>query len=123
MPKDRKRNIQSYQLEGGHLNEFEYQKNQSEMAEESELPSTDETDKASLPQAKRLAKIATEAHRKVEKRKQRGLVKAGHPKSIAAGKRPAKKLARKPAKKTTTRAGTKRRANTKSNHQRRAANR
>ncbi len=41
MPKDPKRNIQSYQLQGGHLNEFEFQKSQSAMAEESELPFTE----------------------------------------------------------------------------------
>jgi hypothetical protein len=44
MPKDPKRNIQNYQLQGGNLNEFEFQKSQSEMAEESELPFAVETD-------------------------------------------------------------------------------
>ncbi len=71
MRKEPKRNIQSYQ-QGGHLNEFEFQKSQSEMAEESELPFTDETDKPNLTQAKRVAEVTAEAHRKVEKRKKRG---------------------------------------------------
>jgi hypothetical protein len=45
MPKDPKRNIQSYQLRGGHLNEFEYQKSQAELAEDSELPFSEEAGK------------------------------------------------------------------------------
>lgn len=122
MRKEPKRNIQSYQ-QVGHLNEFEFQKSLSEMAEESELPFTDETDKPNLTQAKRVAEVTAEAHRKVEKRKKRGVVRAGGRRSIAAGKRSAKKVARKSAKKTTTRAGTKRRANVKSRDQKRAANR
>jgi hypothetical protein len=93
--------------------QFEFQKSQSEMAEESE-PFTDETDKPNLTQAKRVAEVIAEAHRKVEKRKKRGVARAGGRQSIAAGKRSAKKVARKSAKKTMTRAGTKRRANVKS---------
>lgn len=121
MRKEPKRNIESYQ-QGGHLNEFEFQKSQNEMAEESELPFTDETDKPNLTQAKRVAEVTAEAHRKVEKRKKRGVVKAGGRQSIAAGKRAAKKLAGKSAKKTTTRAGTKKRASEK-RRQKPAANR
>ncbi len=52
-----------------------------------------------------------------------GVVRAGGRQSIVAGKRSDKKVARKSAKKTTTRAGTKKRANVKSRHQKRAANR
>ena len=75
--------------------QFEFQKSQSEMAEKSELPFTDETDKPNLTQAKRVAEVIAEAHRKVEKRKKRGVVRAGGRQSSAAGKRPAKKVARK----------------------------
>jgi hypothetical protein len=110
VPKDPKRNIQSYQIEGGDLNEFEFQKRQSEMAEDSELPFTEETDKPNPTQAmERIAEVTARAHRKVEKRKKRGLVKVGGQKSIAVGKRSAKKAARKSAKKEPTRAGTKKR--------------
>ena len=115
MPKDPKRNIQRYQLEGGHLNEFEYQKNQSEMAEESELPFTDETGKPDLAQAtKRIAQVTAEAHRIVQKRKKGRLVKAGAQQRSAGGKKSAKKVARKSPKKTTTRAAVKKRAGVKS---------
>lgn len=112
MPKDPKRNIQNYQLEGGHLNEFEFQKRQGEMAEE-KLPFTDETDKPNLARAKRFAKVAAEAHQKVETRRKRAVAKTGGRQSIAAGKGSANKAARKSPKKTTTRAGVKKRASVK----------
>ncbi|HEY3025569.1 MAG TPA: hypothetical protein VGJ55_05430 [Pyrinomonadaceae bacterium] len=114
MPKDPKRNIPNYQLQGGHLNEFEFQKSQGEMAEESELPFTDEADKANLDQVKRIARVAAEAHRKVEKRKKHRAVSAGGRQRIVPDKRSAKKSTRKPAKKITTGPRTKTRANVKS---------
>ena len=123
MPKDPKRNIQNYQLQGGHLNEFEYQKNQGEMAGESELPLTNESDKANQTEARRLAEVATKSHRKVEKRKRLGIVKAGAQKKTAARKKSSKKTARKPTKKTTTGAGTRKRTGVKRSRQRSAANR
>jgi hypothetical protein len=111
VPKDPKRNIQNYQLQGGHLNEFEFQKSQSEMAQNSELPFIDETDEPNVPQAmERIAEVTAEAHRKVDKRKKRGLVRTGARKTRAAGKRSAKKVARRSTKSKTTRAGTKKRA-------------
>jgi hypothetical protein len=122
MPKDPKRNLQRYQLQGGHLNEFEFQKSQSEMAQESELPFNSETEKPNPAQAtKRVAEAAAEAHEIVEKRKKRGLVKAGSQKNIAVGKRSAKKVATKSTKKATTRAGTKKRAIVKSSRRQKPA--
>src|SRR5438876_8743149 len=98
MPKDPKRNIQTYQLQAGNLNEFEFQKSQGEMAEESELPFTVETDNPNVSQTKRVAEVTAEAHKKVEKRRKRGVAKAQGRRSVAAGKRSAKRTARKPAK-------------------------
>ena len=124
MPKDPKRNIQSYQLEGGHLNEYKFQKIQSQIVQESELPFNDEPGKPNLAQAtKRLAEVTAQAHGILEKRKKRGLVKAGGRKSIAAGKGPVKKVATKSTKKTTTRAGTKRPPTVKTRGQKRGSNR
>ncbi len=124
MPKDPKRNIQNYQLRGGHLNEFEFQKSQSKMAEDSELPFNDETGKPGLPQTmERIAEVTAKAHRKVEKRKKREAVKVTGRKSIVTGKASAKKAARKAAKKTTIRTGTKKQASAKSKRQKPAANR
>lgn len=123
MPKDPKRNIQRYQIQGGHLNEFEFQKRQSELAEEPELPFTDETDRPDPAEAtKHIAEVTAEAHRIVEKRKKRRNAKTGTRQRVAARKRPAKKLAKKSATKVaskfsakkTTRAGTKKRATVKS---------
>jgi hypothetical protein len=123
VPKDPKRNIQNYQLQGGNLNEFEFQKNQGEMAEESGLPFEVESDNSNVSQTKRVARVTAEAHRKVEKRKKLGVVKAGDRKRIAAGKRSAKKVATKAAKKTAARAGMKKQANVKGKRQKPAANR
>jgi hypothetical protein len=111
VPKDPKRNIQNYQLRGGHLNEYEFQKSQGEMVQESELPFNDETDTPNLAEAtKRMAEVTAKAHRIVEQRKPRGPVKSGARKSIVSAKRSAKKVARRSAKKTTTRLGAKKRA-------------
>lgn len=151
MPKDPKRNIQNYQLRGGHLNEYEFQKSQGEMVQESELPFDDETDTPNLAEAtKRMAEVTAKAHRIVEQRKTRGLVKSGARKSIvsvkksakkvatrsakkttrpgtkkraAASKRSAQKVAMKSTKKATTRPGTKKRATVKTRRQNRASNR
>lgn len=121
MPKDPKRNIQSYQIQGGHLNEFEFQKRQGELAGESELPFADENVLDSAQATKRLAEVTAEAHRIVEKRKKRN-TKTGTRQRVVAGKRPSTKLARKSATKAaskartkkTTQAGTKKRGAVKS---------
>jgi hypothetical protein len=114
VPKDPKRNIQSCQIEGGDLNEFEFQKSQSEMAEDSELPFTDESGKRNLtPAMERIAEMTAQAHRKVVKRKRRGLGRSVARQSIAAGKKSARKVARKSANKTTRGAGAKKRASVK----------
>jgi hypothetical protein len=119
MPKDPKRNIQRYQIQGGHLNEFEFQKSQSELAGEPELPFADQTNKLDPAQAtKRIAEVTAEAHRIVEKRNKRRNAKTGTRQRVAAGNRPAKKLARKSATKAasksrakkTTQPGIKKRA-------------
>lgn len=151
MPKDPKRNIQNYQLRGGHLNEYAFQKSQGEMVQESELPFNEQTDTPNLAEAtKRMAEVTAKAHRIVEQRKTRGLVKSGARKSIvsvkksakkvatrsakkttrpgtkkraAASKRSAQKVAMKSTKKATTRPGTKKRATVKTRRQNRASNR
>jgi hypothetical protein len=122
MPKDPKRNIQSYQIEGGHLNEFEFQKSQGEMTEEAELPFADETENPKLTQAERVAEVTAEAHRKVVKRKKRRVTEVGgRPRS--AGKRSAKKRTKTSAKKSLAPAGTKKRARVKSPSKRPGAKR
>jgi len=117
MPKDPKRNIPSFQLQGGQLNEFEFQKNQSEMADESALPFNSETSKPNQDPAERVAETTAEAHRKVEQRRKRAVVKSKSRKKSPAGKKSAKKAAKKPAKKKPIRAGTKKRSTVKSRRQ------
>ena len=115
MPKDPKRNIQSYQLQGG--------KSQSEMAAESELPFPVEADNPNVGQAKRVAEVTAEAHKKVEKRKKRANAQVEGRRSIASGKTSPKKTARKPAKKTLKRSGPKKSASVKGRRQKVAASR
>jgi hypothetical protein len=124
MPKDPKRNIQSYQIKGGDLNEFEFQKGQSEMAQEPQLPFTDETDRPDPTQAKeRIAEVTSKAHRKVEKPKKRRIAKAGARQSITAGKKTVRKVARKSGRKTTPRAAAKKRSSVKTKSPKRAPKR
>ena len=68
MQKDPNRTNQSFETEGN-VNEFEFQKNQQAMAEQSELPSTDENDEPKQTRAEHVAEVTAEAHRKVENRK------------------------------------------------------
>ena len=124
MPKDPKRNIQNYQIKGGELNEFEFQKRQSEMAQESKFPFTQETDKPDPTQAmERIAEVTAEPVGKVEKRKKRTVAKTGARKKITAGKKSSRKVATKSVKKTTTQAAAKKRASVKKRGQKRASNR
>jgi hypothetical protein len=115
MPKDPKKNLQRYQVQGGHLNEFEYQQSQSRLAEDSELPFTNQEGQPALSQMDRLAAVTAEAHQKVEKRKKAGTTQAGSVKQAAPRKRSSKKGAAKTAKKKSvkkkvTRTGTKNKA-------------
>jgi hypothetical protein len=123
MPRDPKRNIQSYQLQGGNLNEFEFQKSQSEMAEESDLPPAAETDNPNLSQAERVLEVVAEAHKKVAKRRKLGVAKAWGKHSKAAGRKSATKAARNSTKKNAKSAGTKKRATVKGRQQKLAASR
>ena len=113
MPKDPKRNLQNYQIQGGHLNEFEYEKSQGAMAEESGSgsPFANESAQSNVSEADRIAAVTAEAHRKVEKRNKRGISKAAAPRRTAAvgrtSKKATKKVARKPAKKAAVRTGAK----------------
>jgi len=106
MPKDPTRNIQSYQIQGGHLNEFEYQQDQAEMAHSSELQLPNEGEPTNPDPAARIAEVTAAAHRKVEKRKRLGLA-PGSGKKVAARKSSAKKVAKKAARKAVRKAAKK----------------
>ena len=93
------------------------------MAEESEPPFTVETDNPNVSQTKRVAEVTAEAYKKVENRRKRGVAKAQGRRSVAAGKRSAKRTVRKPVKKTAKPAVTKKHASVKSRRQKLAASR
>ena len=109
MPKDPKRNLQRYQVRGGHLNQFEFQKIQRELAEDSNFPFGDQTGQPGLNQAERVAASTPDAPRKVEKRKKPAASIAGSDLSIAPGKGPQNKGTRKSVQKTMTPSRTKNR--------------
>lgn len=95
MPKDPKRNIGSYQIEGGHLNEFEYARNQGEMAQAPEMPFKGETEEQQETQAEHVADVTAEAHKKVEKRLNRGKTPRGKSASSSSKRKPAQTRAKK----------------------------
>ena len=109
MPKDPKRNLQRYQLRGGHLNEFEFQKSQRELAQESDLPFIDQAGQPGLNQAEHVAAPTADAHQKVVRRKKTASSRAGGDRSIAPAKSPTKKRTRKSAEKKLTPSRTKNR--------------
>lgn len=107
MPKDPKRNLQRYQTRGGHLNEFEFQKSQTELAEDSYFPFRDQTDEPGLNRVEGVGKRTPDADRKVEKRKNTAASKAGGDLSIARGKTSPKKGTKKSVQKMLTPSRTK----------------
>ena len=127
MPRDPKRNLQRYQLQGGHLNEFEFQKRQNEIAEDAALRFGDETDRREPTLAKQIAEVTNQAHQKVEKRRKRGQAKRKGQQTSVSGKKSTKKVvsesATKTTKKTTKRMPAKKRATVNTKSKKRAATR
>ena len=125
MARDSRRSIHSYGHQGGNLNEFEFQKSQRELAEESKPQFPVDTGNPNVSQPERVAEVMAEAHKIVEKRRKHGAapqVRQG----AAAGKgpaKPAKKAPKKSAKKTAKSAGPKKRASVKTRGQRLATSR
>lgn len=128
MPKDPTKNIDRYKIEGGHLNEFEFQKQQEELAEQRNeapmnlIPGTppevraermEEIQGQAQPTASKKARKAKPAKKarpakKAKPAKKRAPTKTkskgGATKSTraAAKKKPAKRATKKAAKKSTT---------------------
>jgi hypothetical protein len=102
MPKDPKRNIQRYKVQGGHLNEFDYQKNQTQLAADSELPFPNQPALTNPTRPKDDGKGTTEANRTAEKQKARGASKSGSKQSKAASKKPARKATTREQRKPAT---------------------
>jgi len=103
MPRDPKRNMESYQHQGGSLNQFEFQKSQREMTEEAQPQFSIETGNPNVSQPERVAEVMAEAHKIVEQRRKHGATSAQERQSAAAGNGSAnsvKKAPKKSAKKT-----------------------
>lgn len=74
MPKDPRKNIQNYKIDGGHLNEYEFQRAQGKLAEESEFPfiSTDQKlDAADFPNQSRRSRSGGKSKPSAAKRSSR----------------------------------------------------
>ena len=82
MGREQMRSLETFKIGGGgQVNEFEYQKNQGQLTEQSEHH-PDEQDSTSKPsKAERVKQIMADAHKKVEKRKKRETGKTGKKKS------------------------------------------
>jgi len=94
MGREQMRNLEVFKIGGTQVNEFEYQKRQGEMTEQSEHH-PDEIAKAPKrqTQAERVKQLMEEAHRKVEKKRKHEAAKAGRSKKVAASSKPTGKSA------------------------------
>lgn len=98
MPKDPRKNIQNYKIDGGHLNEYEFQRAQGKLAEESEFPfiSTDQKlDAADFPNQSRRSRSGGKSKPSAAKRSSRQV-------EAKATDKPAKKSTKKTVKKTAS---------------------
>lgn len=92
MSRDQMRNLEAFKIGGSQVNEFEYQKNQGQMTEQSGAHPDEALTGKQPTRAERVKQIMAEAHKKVEKKRKKAIAKAG-------GK--AKNLAGKTGRKTT----------------------
>ncbi len=72
MARDQMRNLETFKIGSSQVNEFEYQKNRGQMAEQHEQHA-DEAAKTGKPltKAERVKQIMEAAHKKVEKRRKK----------------------------------------------------
>lgn len=96
MGREQMRNLDTSRIGGAQVNEFEYQKNQGELTEQLEQhPSAAKAAKR-LTQAERVKQIMAAAHKKVEKRKKKGVAATGKRNATTKSDAPsAKKAPRK----------------------------
>jgi hypothetical protein len=89
MGREQMRNLEVFKIGGTQVNEFEYQKRQGEMTEQSEHHPDEVATAPKRPtQAERVKQLMAEAHKKVEKKRKREAAKAGRSKKIAASSKP-----------------------------------
>ncbi len=88
MGREQMRNLDTSRIGGAQVNEFEYQKNQGELTEQSEQHPGAAKGTKPLTQVERVQQIMAAAHKKVEKKKKKEAAATGKKKSTtkAAGK-------------------------------------
>ncbi len=111
MGREQMRNLEVFKIGGPQVNEFEYQKKQGEMTEQSEHhPDEIATAPKRQTQAERVKQLTAEAHRKVEKKRKREAAKTGSSKKIAASSKPTARPAAIGVLKRASQAGKKKQA-------------
>lgn len=90
MGREQMRNLETFKIGGGQVNEFEYQKNQGEMTEQLDQH-PDQVGGSKRPtQAERVKEIMAAAHRKVLKKRKKESARSGGLKKASAAKRKSK---------------------------------
>jgi hypothetical protein len=96
MGREQMRNLDTSRIGGAQVNEFEYQKNQGELTEQSDQHPGATRETKRLTQAERVKQVMAAAHKKVEKRKKKEAAATGKKKSTPkAATTSAKKAVRK----------------------------
>ena len=89
MGREQMRNLETFKIGSGQVNEFEYQKHQGEMTEQEHADKQGGGAKQ-LTQAERVKQVMAAAHKKVEKRRKKGTSRpAATRKASASGSKPA----------------------------------
>lgn len=84
MGREQMRNLETFKIGSGQVNEFEYQKNQGQLTEQLEQhPDEQGANSKLLTQAERVKQIMAEAHKKVAKRKKKETGRTSKKKSAA----------------------------------------
>ncbi len=97
MPKDAAKNIDRYKIDGGQLNEFEYQQNQEDLAKQ------EEQDRLNLipgtPPEQQVPQVIERAEKQFQERRKNAVAKKAVSKKSAGKKASTKKVSKKPAAK------------------------
>lgn len=88
MGRGQMRNLETFKVGSGQVNEFEYQKNQGQLTEQlDQHPDEPAKEKKEPTQAERVKQITATAHKKVEKRRKKESAKLGPLKRKTAAKK------------------------------------
>ena len=71
MGREQMRNLETFKIGSGQVNEFEYQKNQGQLTEQLEQHPGEGGQSKRMTKAEQVKQIMADAHKKVEKRKKK----------------------------------------------------